>query len=196
MKKKLLLGGLVVVLACCVVGSLAGYFKLWPALISSNSESVADEISNSVQSAVLLALERDSPIEGGLLLYAGDLDINSYVDDSGESGFENVNGQATVYNGWVEIELERIEVVLGDMQMTARPLIQNGRFTLIDVEVEGGLMSKMLDRDTLATGLEDGINRAFETAGLIPSKAELLPGFLYLEFEEERETTDVSEFRL
>ncbi len=125
-KQKALLGVTLAVLLVCSAGALYGYFELWPRFRKHTSQALENEIAANVERSVGLALE--SSADGTVRITAADLDFSSVHDDSDESGYDVTNGDATIYNAFVEILPDGAHFYLADMKLDATPEIVEGQF--------------------------------------------------------------------
>ena len=183
-KQKALLGITLAVLLVCSAGGLYGYFELWPRIRAHTSNAMQDEIAVNVERSVALALSLETPEDGTVRIAAADLDFSSLHDDSGESGFDVTNDDATIYNAFVEILPDGVHFYLADMQLDATPAIADGQFVLNDASMERGLTGKMLETDVLEEGVTQGVNAAFANASLQPTGLYVLDNMLYVSVEE------------
>ncbi len=188
-KQKVLLGVALAVLLVCSAGGLYGYFELWPQIRAHTSNAMEDEIAANVERSVALALALESPEDGTVRISAADLDFSSLHDDSGESGFDVTNDDATIYNAFVEILPDGVHFYLADMQLDATPAIVDGQFVLGDSSMERGLTGKMLETDVLEQGVTRGVNAAFANASLQPIGVYILDNMLYVSVAERESTT-------
>ena len=102
-------------------------------------------------------------------LASHDLDISTYTDTSGDSQVNIVNGDASITNGFVEINADGIDIYLADMRLHGVPVVQDGMFMLVDTDLEKGISSLLIDGSGLETGFERGVNEGLQRAQIIPT---------------------------
>jgi hypothetical protein len=107
-----------------------------------------------------------------------DLDISTYTDTSGESGFDIVNSDATIVNGLVEVTANGIDIYMADMHLRGLPLVQDGAFELTDTDVDRGITSLVVDESALETGFERGVNAGLASVSLVPVSVEIKNGLM------------------
>jgi len=186
-KQKALLGVTLAVFLVCSASALYGYFELWPRFRMHTSQALEDEIAANVERSVALALE--SSADGTVRITAADLDFSSVHDDSGESGFNVTNDDATVYNGFVEILPDGVHFYLVDMKLDAMPEIVDGQFKLKDVSMDGGLTGMIFEADVLEQGVTRGVNAAFAAASLQPTGLYIRDNTIFVSFDERTSDT-------
>jgi hypothetical protein len=183
-KQKVLLAVTLTALLLCSSGALYGYFELWPRLRSHTSNTLENEIAATIERSVDRALASETPEDGTVRITAADLDFSSVHDASGESGFDVVNDDATIYNAYVEILPDGIHFYLADMQLDGTPAIIDGQFVLSDTTLNRGITGKMLDTHVLEQGVTRGVNAAFVNASLQPIGLYILDNKLHVSVEE------------
>lgn len=180
--QKVLLGIALSAVLLCSAGALYGYYRVWPGWQEHISKDVEDEIAGAIASSIGPKSAALSGPPDELLVYAQDLDFNSYTDDSGESGFDVSNGEVTIYNSVVTIDPAGIDVYLADMHVHAVPVVTAGRLDLVDFESGRSLAGKLLDAEAIERGIERGINSALEQAPEAPHDVVAHDGYLEFQF--------------
>jgi hypothetical protein len=180
--QKVLLVGVITSVLLCAGGGLYGYFRLWPHIPETVSAATEHQISTSVQSAVSMRIAATGHDPQQVVLYAQDFDFNDYVDGSGESGLDYSDGEVTIYNSVVTIDGSGIDISLADMHIHAEVAIIDGRFELLDPQVDNGLSAFFLKPEAIVNGIEQGVNEALADVEKSSRLAAASEGYLTIRF--------------
>lgn len=185
--QKVLLGIALSTVLICSAAGIYGYLRVWPRIPGIFSGALESEISSEIEASIGPRVSAMGSTSGQLLISEQDLDFNTLVDDSGDSGVDVTNGEATIYNSVLTVGPNGIDVSLAGVQLHAVPAITHGQFDLIELESTGGLAGKLIDPHAIEQGIESGINAALAQAPQKPQSVVTSEGYLTIFFGPEPE---------